>query len=58
MIEFICIFYYIFSVLFMIGYVDNTGKPISFKIVLYIGLFILSPIMFPINIGYYIRENS
>ena len=58
MIEFICVFYYIFSVLFMIGYIDDTCEPISFKIVLYIGLFILSPIMFPINIGYYIRENS
>lgn len=58
MIEFICVFYYIFSVLFMIGYVDDTGEPIWFKIVLYVGLFIISPIMFPINIGYYIRKNS
>ena len=58
MIEFICIFYYIFSVLFMIGYVDDAGEPIWIKIVLYILLFIISPIMFPINIGYYIHENS
>lgn len=42
----------------MIGYVDDTGEPIWFKIVLYIGLFIISPIMFPINVGYYIRKNS
>lgn len=58
MIEFICIFYYIFNVLFMMGYVDDTNEPIRLKIVLYIVLFIISPIMFPINIGYYIRENS
>lgn len=54
----ILIFYYIFSVLFMIGYVDDTGEPIWLKIVLYIALFIISPIMFPINVGYYIRKNS
>lgn len=54
----ILIFYYIFSVLFMIGYVDWTDEPIWLKIILYIGLFIMSPIMFPINIGYYIHKNS
>ena len=58
MIEFICLFYYIFSVLFIIGYVDCTGEPIWFKIVIYIGAFILSPILLPINIGYYIHKNS
>lgn len=54
----ILIFYYIFSVLFMIGYVDWTDESIWLKIILYIGLFIMSPIMLPINIGYYIYKNS
>ena len=54
----ILIFYYIFSVLFMIGYVDDTGEPVWLKIILYIGLFIMSPIMLPINIGHYVYKNS
>ena len=58
MIEFICVFYYIFSVLFMIGYADDADTPVWLKIILYLSLFIISPIMFPINIGYYIRKNS
>ena len=58
MIELICVFYYIFSVLFMIGYVNNIDESILFKIVFYVGLLIIAPIMFPINIGYYVYKNS
>lgn len=54
----ILIFYYIFSILFMIGYIDTKHDSLWLKIVFYIGLFIISPIMFPINIGYYVRKNS
>lgn len=57
MITNILIFYYIFSVLFMIGYVNNNGS-IWFKILLYLSLFVVSPIMLPINIGYYVYKNS
>ena len=58
MIEFICVFYYMFSVLFMIGYVDTRDETIYYKLFIYFIVLIISPIMFPINIGYYIRENS
>lgn len=58
MIISILIFYYIFSVLFMIGYIDVGRESIWLKIVIYIGLLIMSPIMFPINIGYYVSKNS
>ena len=58
MMEFICLFYYIFSVLFMIGYVDTRGETIFSKLFIYFMVLITAPIMFPINIGYYIRKNS
>lgn len=54
----ILIFYYVFSVLFMIGYVDDKYEPTPTKILIYLSLVVVSPIMFPINIGYYIRKNS
>lgn len=58
MIEFICLFYYIFSVLFMIGYVDDTTESIFVKLLIYFTVLIIAPIMFPFTIGYYIRKNS
>lgn len=58
MIEFICLSYYIFSVLFMIGYIDSRGITVSHKLFVYFIGLIIAPIMFPINIGYCVRENS
>ena len=58
----ILIFYYIFSVLFMIGYVDVNTKDetiyIYTKMYIYFLVLITAPIMFPFNIGYYIYKNS
>lgn len=58
MITDILIFYYIFSVLFMIGYTDSRDASLWLKVIIYLSLLVISPIMFPINIGYYLRENS
>lgn len=58
MIEFICVFYYIFSVLFMIGYVDTGGETIFSKLFIYFIVLIIAPIMFPINVGCYVYKNS
>lgn len=57
-IVFICVFYYIFSVLFMVGYADT--KNLQWWEVGAIVLLnaIIAPIIVPINIGYYIRKNS
>lgn len=57
----ILIFYYIFSVLFMMGYVDDINtkdKTIYFKMLIYFLVLTTAPIMFPFNIGYYIYKNS
>ena len=54
----ILMFYYIFSVLFIIGYVDSRGETVLFKLFIYFIVWIIAPIMFPINIGYYMRKNS
>ena len=58
MIEFICVFYYVFSVLFMIGYVNTRDETIFSKLFIYFIVLIIAPIMFPINIGYYVCKNS
>ena len=58
MTEFICIFYYVFSVLFMIGYVGTRGETICGKLFIYFIVLIIAPVMFPINVGYYICKNS
>ena len=58
MIKYICLFYYVFSVLFMIGYVNTEDDKVWVKIVIHLSLLVIAPIMFPINIGYYIRKNS
>ena len=56
----ILIFYYIFSVLFMIGYFDINmeDETIYCKLFIYFVVLIIAPITFPINIGYYVRKNS
>lgn len=59
MIIFICICYYAFSLFFGIGYVlasdeDNPWIIIGGILI----LFILAPILFPINLGTFISRNS
>jgi len=56
----ILIFYYIFSVLFMIGYVDAyiKGETIYDKLYIYFLVLITAPVMLPFNIGYYVYKNS
>lgn len=53
MIEFL-IFYYIFSILFMIGYIDWEGAAnYSVAMVIWVAfaMLIVAPIMFPFNLG-------
>ena len=48
------IFYYIFSVLFMIGYVDwkeVADYSVAMVIGVTLGMLVVAPIMFPINLG-------
>lgn len=46
------VFYYFFSLLFMIGYVDfDEIDGVPMLILGMIAMLILSPIMFPLNIG-------
>ena len=52
------LFYYIFSVLFMIGYVNTRDETIFSKLFIYFIVLIIAPIIFPINVGYYISKNS
>ena len=42
----------------MIGYVDTRSETIFSTLFIYFIILIIAPIMFPINIGYYIRKNS
>ena len=48
------IFYYIFSILFMIGYIDWEGA-VNYSIAMVIwvafAMLIIAPIMFPFNLG-------
>lgn len=51
------IFYYFFSVLYMIGYVnfrDLDGVGLTILVIL--ALLILSPLFFPMNLGCAVRE--
>lgn len=54
----ILLLYYIFSVLFMIGYIDTNGMNTSLIIGTYLLMLIVAPIIFPINVGYYFSKNS
>lgn len=53
------IFYYIFSVLFMVGYADfDDISGIGDAIFIILAIIISAPILLPINIGYAIHELS
>ena len=54
----ILLFYYIFSVLFMVGYADTNGMKAWTKVGSFLLVLILAPVFFPINIGYYFYKNS
>ena len=54
----ILLFYYIFSVLFMIGYVDTNGMKAWMKVGCFLLILIIAPVFFPINVGYYVCQNS
>ena len=59
MVTFFCIFYFIFSELFMLGYADFDLLNGALEVVLAVILLIISaPIMFPFNLGVYIYKNS
>lgn len=59
MITFICIFYYVFSLFFMIGYVLDSDEHKPLVIVAgIISLIVLAPILFPLNLGTFISRNS
>lgn len=59
MITFICIFYYIFSVFFMSGYIVEGDEENPWIIVggIVLGL-IFAPFLLPFNLGIYIHKNS
>lgn len=54
------IFYYIFSVIFMLGYVDfkTESKFWWVKILGFVAILIIAPFLMPFNIGTYIWRNS
>ena len=54
----ILLFYYIFSVLFMVGYVHTDNMKAWQIVAVSLLMLIMAPILFPINIGYYIYRNS
>ena len=54
----ILLFYYIFSVLFMVGYVNTNGMKAWQIVIVSLLTLIIAPIVVPINIGYYIYQNS
>lgn len=53
------IFYYVFSVFFMIGYVDFKDiDGVGLSILAIVALLILAPIFFPINLGTAVHDIS
>lgn len=54
----ILLLYYIFSVLFMVGYINTNGMKAWQIVGISLLMLILAPIFFPINLGYYIYRNS
>ena len=56
MIDFL-IFYYFFSVLFQLGYIDYTSTTIFQKILLVLIAVILAPVLVPFNLGCYVHDN-
>lgn len=59
MITFICVFYYLFSVFFMAGYISNTDEQNPWIVLGGIALaLIAAPILFPVNLGLFVSKNS
>lgn len=64
MIAFFCLFYYIFSVLFMTGFVgssveDRVQNPKLWMVLfLWLMIMIFSPILFPVSLGNFIYKNQ
>lgn len=59
MITFICVFYYIFSIFFMAGYMSDNDELNPWIIVGGIVLaLIFAPFLLPFNLGIYIHKNS
>ena len=57
MITFICIFYYVFSLFFMIGYVLNADEDDPWIIIAgIICMIIFAPILLPLNLGAFISR--
>lgn len=54
----ILLFYYIFSVLFMVGYINTNGMKAWQIVFASLLMLIIAPIVVPINIGYYVYQNS
>ena len=56
---FICIFYYVFSLFFMIGYVLNADEDNPWIIAAgIVCMIILAPILLPLNLGMFVSRNS
>lgn len=54
----IIILYYIFSVLFMVGYINLDSMNTWLIIGTYLLMLIIAPILFPIIVGYYFNKNT
>lgn len=54
------IFYYLFSLFFMFGYVNIRflGESVGLKIAAFIVVLITAPFLFPFNVGAYIYKNT
>lgn len=48
--------YYVFSFLFMIGYVDTNGMKWWIIVLHCLLMLIIAPIVFPINVGYHFHK--
>ena len=52
------IIYYVFSLWFMIGFALESGESNLIVVIIgYILILLLSPILFPINLGCFVRKN-
>lgn len=56
MIDFL-IFYYFFSVLFQLGYINYDSTTIFQKVLLVLIAIIFAPVLVPFNLGYYVYNN-
>lgn len=53
MITYILVLYWVFNVLFIIGYINTDSENIIFNFVTHIIDLLLSPIMFPVILGHF-----